>query len=100
MLSHYLKPRRGTQLIKTDSAELIINIEPFYNDSLFLINGYEFITKDVTHTDLIIKPNSYFMIINNSDEEINVKYGMDISHLEVIYDPYKFENLKKKKNRS
>jgi mannose-6-phosphate isomerase-like protein (cupin superfamily) len=42
---------------------------------------------------LIIKPNSRFMIINNSNEEINVKYSMDISHLEIIYDPYKFENI-------
>ncbi|MHA1104453.1 MAG: hypothetical protein ACTSPN_01895 [Promethearchaeota archaeon] len=97
MFSQYLKPQRGTQLRKTDSSELIINIEPFYNDSLFLINGYDFITENVSQTELIIKPNSYFMIINNSNEEINVSYGMDISHLEVIYDPYKYENLKKVK---
>jgi len=95
MFSQYLKPQRGTQLRKTDSTELIINVEPFSNESFFLINGYDFITENVTQTDLIIKPNSYFMIINNSNEEINVRYDMDISHLEVIYDPYKYENLKK-----
>ncbi|MCJ7648044.1 MAG: hypothetical protein MUP85_05485 [Candidatus Lokiarchaeota archaeon] len=95
MFSQNLKPQRGTQLRKTDSTELIINVEPFYNESLFLINGYDFITANVTQADLIIKPNSYFMIINNSNEEINVRYSMDISHLEIMYDPYKFEKLKK-----
>ncbi|MHA1670131.1 MAG: hypothetical protein ACTSV5_06075 [Promethearchaeota archaeon] len=95
MISQYLKPQRGTKLRKTDSAELIINIEPFYKDRLFLINGYDFITENVAQKDLIINPNSYFMIINNSNEEIDVLCDRDISHLEVIYDPYKYENLKK-----
>jgi len=95
MFSQYLKPQRGTQLRKTSSDELIINVEPFYRDKLFLINGQDFIAETLTQTDLIIKTNSYFMIINNSDEEINVRYSVDVSYLEVIYDPYKYENYEK-----
>jgi len=95
MFSQYLKPQRGTQLRKTSSAELFINIEPFHPDRLFLINGSDFISDTITQTDLIIKPNSYFMIINIGNEEINVRYNLDVSHLKVIYDPYKYENIKK-----
>jgi mannose-6-phosphate isomerase-like protein (cupin superfamily) len=37
------------------------------------------------------------MLINNGNEPIEINYSLDVSEHEIIYDPYKFENLEKKK---
>ena len=47
-------------------------------------------------SDLIVKPHQFYMIINKEKEDILVKYDINISNHEVIYNPYKFENSVKK----
>ncbi|MFX1596271.1 MAG: hypothetical protein ACFFBK_09425, partial [Promethearchaeota archaeon] len=62
---------------------------------IFIINGTSFITKNISNSDLIIKPNSYYMIINLGKESLEVYYNQDISNHKIIYNPYKYEFSKK-----
>ncbi|MFX0106111.1 MAG: hypothetical protein ACFE75_11555 [Candidatus Hodarchaeota archaeon] len=80
---------------KTDSRELVINIDKKNFKDIFLINGKSFITEGFSKSDLIIKPNSYYMIINNGKSILDIHYSQNISSHKIIYDPYKYKSSKK-----
>ncbi|TXT65935.1 MAG: Mannose-6-phosphate isomerase [Promethearchaeota archaeon] len=97
MNSEDLKPNRGTKLRKNGSKPLKIDIEKLYFTSLMVINEHEFLTDNITSADLIISVGDHYMIINKSERPIHIEYNTDITHHEVIYDPYKYEHTQKKK---
>ena len=80
---------------KNNSQKLILEIDENKFQDLFLINGIYFISEGISKTELIIKPNSYYMVINNGKEILNINYSQDISNHKIIYDPYKYEFSKK-----
>ncbi|UCD02317.1 MAG: hypothetical protein JSV23_04715 [Promethearchaeota archaeon] len=85
-------PQRSTSLRKTGSKELKISINGERLQDIFLINGTCFITEGISNSDLKIKPNSYYMIINNGKNKLKIYYSQDISNYKIIYDPYKYES--------
>ena len=87
--------RRGTCLRKNGSSELQISINHARSPDLFVINGKKLMTTDLFSTGLIVQPNDYYMLINNSNETVEVSYSLDVSNHKIIYDPYKFEKLEK-----
>ncbi|MFW9972728.1 MAG: hypothetical protein ACFFDF_21260 [Candidatus Odinarchaeota archaeon] len=89
-----LPPQRSTSLKKNTSQELRIEIDLKKLDEIFLINGTSFITEAISDSDLIIKPNSYYMVINKGKYVLKIKYNQEISNHEIIYNPYKFEYSK------
>ncbi len=95
MYSEKLGSNRGTLLRKNDSKLLLIDIKVKYLKDIFLINGNIFFTEDISSQDLIIPPNGYYMIINRSDKEIHIKYNLDVSQHQIIYNPYKYEKAQK-----
>jgi len=96
MLKEQISGNRGTCLRKNGSFELKISIHHGTNKDVFIINGEKFITNDLSSSELIIKPNKYYMLINNRNETVKVNYSLDVSTHEIIYNPYKFEKLEKK----
>lgn len=95
MNKEIIPTQRSSLLRRNGSQELIIEVEDKKYKDLFLINGSDFITEDIAESDLIIKPNSYYMVINNGIKQININYNQDISRHNIIYNPYKFEFSKK-----
>ncbi|NVM35140.1 MAG: hypothetical protein HWN81_06060 [Candidatus Lokiarchaeota archaeon] len=88
--------QRSTLLRKTDNKELKIDINQKQLQGIFLINGSDFRTKGIPASDLLIKPYSYYMVINKGNNLLNIQYNQDISNHEVIYDPYKYETSQRK----
>ncbi|TFF98460.1 MAG: hypothetical protein EU540_07940 [Promethearchaeota archaeon] len=88
-------PEKGTVLRRNDSQELIISINRENIKSIFIINGTSFITKNASESDLIIKSNDYYMIINKGVKEIEIKYSYNISNHQIIYDPYRYLDLER-----
>jgi mannose-6-phosphate isomerase-like protein (cupin superfamily) len=86
---------KSTTLRKNNSTQLNIDISINKFQEIFLINGAFFITEGISKSDLIVKPNSYYMVINNGRDILNIKYNQDISNHEVFYNPYKYESSKK-----
>ena len=82
---------RGTILRENDQRELKIILDPNHFDNIFLINGNNFYSQNLKKTNLIVKPNDCYMLINKSDEKIEVSYSNDFSNHRTIYNPYKFE---------
>ncbi|MHA1458734.1 MAG: hypothetical protein ACTSQR_03625 [Promethearchaeota archaeon] len=97
MKEEIIHPGRGTILRKNDPKELMINLISNHLDNIFLINGTNFYSQNLIRANLIIKSNDCYMVINKSDEEIEVNYSNDISNHRTIYDPYKFELSEKAK---
>jgi len=95
MLEEIIQPEKGTNLRKNGQEELTILIDSNALKKIFLINGSTFFTKDLSASNLVVKPNDYYMVINKGDEAINVKYSIDISSHIVIYEPYMYESFKK-----
>jgi mannose-6-phosphate isomerase-like protein (cupin superfamily) len=95
MLKEVIKPGRGTSLKQNGVKSLKISIKTDNLTNIFLINGENFITNNLTQADLIIKPNQYYMLINRKDDFIRLKYSYDISDHKIIYNPYKYETLEK-----
>ena len=87
--------QRSTSLRKNNSQELIINIGESNFKELFLINGSSFITEGISIDDLVIHPNSYYMIINVGRKPVEIQYNLDISNHKIIYDPFKHESSQK-----
>lgn len=87
--------QRSTFLRKNNSRELIIKINPSDYKNIFLIKGKNFLTTNISKSDLIIKPNSYYMIINNKKKALNIQFSEDISKHEIVYNPFKFESSEK-----
>ncbi len=94
-MNEKIQPKRGTVLRKNTTQDLIVSLNRAVLDNIFIINGSSFITEHITISDIIIKPNDFYMIINNGKNEITIEYSQDISNHKIIYDPYKFENSKK-----
>ncbi|MFX1382947.1 MAG: hypothetical protein ACFFBP_10940 [Promethearchaeota archaeon] len=92
-----VKPGRGAPLRKNNSEQLTITIEPVPLDEIYIINGPSLFHKNIKKSNLIILPEEFYMIINISKKnELEIHYDKDISNHQVIYDPYKYENEKKK----
>ncbi|MFX1500228.1 MAG: hypothetical protein ACFFDH_04600 [Promethearchaeota archaeon] len=91
MYTENIPNKRSTFLRKTNSKELIIEINQKPLSDIFLINGSDFKTKEIKDSDLVVKPNSYYMIINNGKGSLKIIYNQDISNHQIVYDPYKFE---------
>ena len=95
-----LAAKKGTCLRKNNFQNLIISIDKNRLNSILIINGAFFLTENIVNSDLIVKPNNFYMIINNGTKDLEIEYDQDITEHKVIYDPYKSENLKKKKTLS
>ncbi len=95
MIKELIPSRRSTLLRRNNSEELIIDIDNNRYKDLFLINGPNFITDNISDSDLIIKPKAYYMIINNGKNQININYNQDVSKHKIIYNPFKFEFSRK-----
>ena len=88
--------QRSTLLRKTDTKELKIEINQKQLHDIFLITGSNFKTEGISASDLLIKPHSYYMVINKGKILLNIQYNQDISNHQVIYDPYKYETSQRK----
>jgi mannose-6-phosphate isomerase-like protein (cupin superfamily) len=86
---------RSTLMRKNNSRELSISISPKNHYNIFIVNGNSFITEGITSQDLIVKSEVYYMVINNGENSIEIKYNKNISQHKIVYDPYKFENSQK-----
>ena len=91
-----IQRERSTVLRQNKFQELYLDINKSKFNDLFLINGRSFITKEISNSDLIIKPNSYYMIINNGNSPLDIHYNQNISSHKILYDPYKYESSKRK----
>lgn len=82
---------RGTVLRENDQRELKIILDSNHLDNIFLINGNSFYSQKIITANLSVKPNDCYMLINKSDDKIEVSYSNDLSNHRTIYNPYKFE---------
>ena len=97
MKEEIIQPGRGTTLRKNDQKELRIILDSNHLENIFLINGNNFYSQNLKKTNLVIKPNDCYMLINKADESIEVSYSNDFSNHKTIYNPYKFELSEKAK---
>ena len=97
MKEEIIDPGRGTILRENDQKELKIILDSNHLDNIFLINGNNFYSQNLIIANLIVKPNDCYMLINKSDEKIEVSYSNDFSNHRTIYNPYKFELSEKAK---
>ncbi len=95
MIKEIVSSERSTLLRKNDAEELSISMNINRSQKIFIINGNSLITEEFSNLDLLIKPENYYMVINKGNSSIEIQYDKDISRHEIIYDPYKFENLEK-----
>ena len=95
MILESIPPKRSTCFRKNSSQKLTIILNQEDLNLIFIINGNLFITENISKDHLEIKPNDYYMIINNGTKSIELRYNIDVFNHEIIYDPYKFENSKK-----
>ncbi len=88
-------PKKGTSLRKNGSKSLAITIGGGILYDIIMIIGST-ISQKITKSDLHVPSDEYYMIINNSNlSDLEIFYDQDISKHEIIYDPYKFENIEK-----
>ncbi len=97
MKEEIIDPSRGTILRENDQKELKIILDSKHLDNIFLINGNNFYSQNLITANLIVDPNDCYMLINKSDEKIEVNYSNDFSNHRTIYNPYKFELSEKAK---
>jgi len=95
MINELLPAKRGTKLRKNGSEVLKITIDQNELMNILLINGNSFKTENISQSDLTIKPNNYYMIINNGNNTIELSFNENISDHEIIYDPYKYTTTEK-----
>jgi len=95
LIKELLAPKRGTFLRLNGLDKLEISIPYEALKTIFLINGSSFITENVTNSHLIINPETYYMIINNGDKAFEIKYSLDVSNHQIIYNPYQYEHSEK-----
>ena len=91
MFEEIVPSERSSNLRKNGTKTLKITIDTTNLNDLFLINHSQFLTQDLKSSDFIIKPNNYYMIINNKNKKIKLKYSEDVANHEIIYNPYKYE---------
>jgi len=88
--------KRSTPLRKTNSHDLRIQINKNSLNDIFIINGTSFITKNISNSDLIIEPNSYYMLINLGKESLELHYNQDISnhkYTQALFRNFHLKNL-------
>ena len=95
MFSQNIAAKRSTSLSKNGSQELKITLSQDALETTFVINGSSFITENLSPSDLIVKPDNYYMIINKGNSGIEITYNEDVSTHEIVYDPYKHEDSKR-----
>lgn len=95
MIKEILTAKRGTKLRKNGSEVLKISIDQNEMMNILLINGNNFKAENNSQLDLVIKPNNYYMIINNGNNTIELSFNENISDHEIIYDPYKYTTTEK-----
>ncbi|MFX1411311.1 MAG: hypothetical protein ACFFA6_13255 [Promethearchaeota archaeon] len=95
MIKRIIFPKRSTSLRRNNFQELRISLNKNKTDNVYLINGFSFITGNVMNSELIIKPENPYMIINKAKNPIEILFDRDISNHEIIYDPYKYEHSEK-----
>jgi mannose-6-phosphate isomerase-like protein (cupin superfamily) len=95
MYKQVLKPKRGTCLRKNSTKKLRLDIEPDKFNNVLMINQNRFYTS-LKKDNLIVKPLDYYMMINNSNDPLEIFYNDVISNHKVIYNPYLYEKSKKK----
>lgn len=83
---------RSTPLRKNNSKELLLILNQPHFQNLFLINGTNFISENISNSDFVVIPEAYYMIINNKKETIEITYNQDITKHQIIYDPYKYKH--------
>jgi len=96
MKKEIIPPKRGTPLRKNGERVQEVLLDREYYKSAYLVKGNSFITRELTNADLLVQPEEYFMLINIGDKEFPVYYSEDLNELDLIYDPYKYENSEKK----
>ncbi len=97
MKEEIIQSGRGTNLRRNNQKELRITIDFDRLDDIFLINGNSFYSQKLKEINLHVKPNDCYMLINKSDDKIEVSYSNDFSNHKSIYNPYKFEFSEKAK---
>ena len=95
MIKEIVSSKRSSLLRKNDSEELSISMNFNKFPKILVLNGDSFITEENPNQDLTIKPENCYMVINNGENSIELKYNKDISQHKIIYDPYKYENSKR-----
>jgi mannose-6-phosphate isomerase-like protein (cupin superfamily) len=95
VFTQIIPAERSTTLKKNGKTKLIISISQDNFDTVIILNGPSFITKNISKSDLVVKPNNYYMIVNKGSTGIEITYSEDVSNHEIVYDPYKYENSKK-----
>jgi len=95
MINELLPAKRGTKLRKNGNEVLKITIDQNELMNILLINSNSFKAENISQLDLIIKPNNYYMIINNGNNTIELSFNGNISDHEIIYDPYKYTTTEK-----
>jgi mannose-6-phosphate isomerase-like protein (cupin superfamily) len=95
LIKEILTAKRGTKLRKNGSEVLKITIDQNEFMNILLINGNNFKAENISQSDLIIKPNNYYMIINHGNNTIELSFNENISDHEIIYDPYKYTTTEK-----
>jgi len=91
LIKEIIPARKSTSLRKNNSRQLEIDIHKNRFLDLYLINENNFRSVGISKSDLLIKPNSHYMVINNGKEELELQFSQDISNHEIIYNPYKYE---------
>ena len=91
MFEETILPERSSNLRKNGTKVLKITMDTTNLNDLFLINHNQFLTQNLKSSDFIIKPNNYYMIINNRTKKIKLEYSEDVANHEIIYNPYKYE---------
>ncbi|TXT61374.1 MAG: Mannose-6-phosphate isomerase [Promethearchaeota archaeon] len=92
MITEQLSSHRGTPLRKNKDIPLVIKLNSSKLTDIFLINGSQFLTRNILPEDLEIAPHTHYMIINRSDEELQLKFSKDFTDHTIVYDPYKYED--------
>ncbi|MFX1315322.1 MAG: hypothetical protein ACFE9T_05625 [Promethearchaeota archaeon] len=95
MTKRIVLPERSTSLRRNNSQELVISLKKNNTAKIYLINGSSFITGKILSSDLIIRPENHYMIINKGKYPIEILFDRDISDHQIIYDPYKYEHSEK-----
>lgn len=95
MFSQIIASERSNSLKKNGTKELKISLSQENLEKVYILNGTSFITENISKSNLIVKPNDYYMIINKGKTEIEIVYNEEVSNHEIVYDPYKHENSEK-----
>ncbi|MFW9999463.1 MAG: hypothetical protein ACFE9Q_03040 [Candidatus Hodarchaeota archaeon] len=95
MIHEKIGALRSTGFRKNGPKNLKIEVDKENFHNIFLINGINFKTEGISRSDLLIKPGSFYMIINNGNCPLDLYYNQDISNHLIIYDPFKYESSQK-----